>query len=244
MTEAQPLQVLPDLAVAIGFNESLVLQQVHYWTRKSDDDEGWIYNTLGEWREQFPFWSEDTIKRTFRSLREADLVEVAQRRGSDRTNSYRLNYAALEAVAGGQFAPINRAAASLQEGILPSSLEQAETTQRSNTRIGKKQLREEWDAWLADFIEVTGRTATRDGSKEARKAFAGRRQEGRSLDELKEATRGCHGDEHLRAQGYDRPETILRQGKIVRYIELHRARVASNGRVTDPALAKMAARDV
>ncbi len=227
LTEANPLQVLPDLAVAIGFNESLVMQQVHYWTRKGKDEEGWVYNTLAEWRKQFAFWSEDTIKRAFRSLRDQDLVEVAQRRGSDRTNSYRINYAALERVAGGQFAPINRAAATLQEGISPSSSSNnPETTQKGTNRIPDSQLRKEWGEWLAHFIEVTKRTATRGGSKEARRLFAGRRHDGRTLEELKEATVGCHGDDYCRREGFDRPETILRDGNVARYIELARQRAA------------------
>lgn len=90
-----PLQVLPALAVEIGLNEAIVVQQLHYWTKRSKNEEGWVYNTMEEWQEQFPFWSQATIERTWRSLRKKELVEVAQRGGTDRTNHYRLVYESL-----------------------------------------------------------------------------------------------------------------------------------------------------
>jgi hypothetical protein len=49
------------------------------------------------------------------------------------------------------------------------------------------------------------------------------------VDELKEATVGCHGDESLRDRGFDRPETILRGSKFERYIELARKTGTGNG---------------
>lgn len=90
-----PLQVLPALAVEIGLNEAIVVQQLHYWTKHSKDEEGWVYNTMEEWRQQFPFWSESTIKRTWKALRKRGLVEVQQLGGTNRTNHYRLVYECL-----------------------------------------------------------------------------------------------------------------------------------------------------
>ena len=43
-----PLQVLPSLAVKIGLNEAIILQQVHYWLLKSNnirDGYKWVYNS-------------------------------------------------------------------------------------------------------------------------------------------------------------------------------------------------------
>lgn len=68
-----PLMVLPKLAATIGLNEAIILQQVHYWLRKSKhqyDGRTWIYNTYEDWQDQFPFWSRCTIKRTLKKLRE------------------------------------------------------------------------------------------------------------------------------------------------------------------------------
>ena len=97
----------------------------------------------------------------------------------------------------------------------------------------------EFDVWLADYHQVTGRTAV-TGSEEARASFDARRKEGRSLEELKLATRGCHGNDYLRREALDRPETILRKKNHARYIELGR----SAGRSTaDPALASITGRE-
>lgn len=66
-----PIQVLPKLAVEIGLNEAIILQQMHYWLNTSNhkyDGKKWIYNSYPEWQKQFPFWSLITIKRAIYSL--------------------------------------------------------------------------------------------------------------------------------------------------------------------------------
>ncbi len=98
---SKPLQVLPQLAVQIGLNEALVLQQIHYWLEDSEhehDGRRWIYNTFGEWQSQFPFWSERTLQRIMGKLVKLDLVEVHKFNESnwDRTNWYTLKYEQLE----------------------------------------------------------------------------------------------------------------------------------------------------
>jgi hypothetical protein len=87
--------------------------------------------------------------------------------------------------------------------------------------LSKDQLRADWTRWLAHFHETTGHTHV-TGSEDAKRAFAARRNDGRTVEELMEATVGCHGDEKLREQGFDRPETILRASKFERYIGLAR----------------------
>lgn len=79
----------------------------------------------------------------------------------------------------------------------------------------------EWPVWLEHYRETTGRESVR-GSAAARKLFNGRRSDGRPLDELKLATVGAHSDEFLRSRKLDRPETILADSNIERYIELGR----------------------
>jgi hypothetical protein len=76
-------------------------------------------------------------------------------------------------------------------------------------------------SWLEHYKTTTGKTSVR-GSKPARDAFAARLAEGRSLDDLKLATVGCHGDSFCREGGHDIPETILRASKVERYVELGR----------------------
>ncbi|WP_338499888.1 replication protein [Staphylococcus capitis] len=95
-----PLQVLPKLAVEVGLNEAIILQQIHYWLNTSKhhhDGKKWIYNSYPEWQKQFPFWSERTIKRTFGSLEKQNLLYVGNynKEGFDRTKWYSVNYETL-----------------------------------------------------------------------------------------------------------------------------------------------------
>ncbi len=72
----RPLVINTQLAMKIGLNEAIVLQQLHYWLRDTNsgmecDGVRWIYNTTEQWLEQFPFWSESTLKRALPTFIEA-----------------------------------------------------------------------------------------------------------------------------------------------------------------------------
>lgn len=138
-----PLQVLPSLAKAIGLNEAIVLQQLHYWTLRTKDPERWIFNSIEEWQEQFPFWSADTIKRNWKSLAAKGLVETSQQRGNDRTKSYRIVYSKIPR---GQFASLDFAP--LQQGKVPSCIGSTETTaENPPTPKGGEQVRDIFEFW-------------------------------------------------------------------------------------------------
>lgn len=101
LIEEPPLQVLPSLAKSIGLNEAIVLQQIHYWLRKSNnvkDSHKWIYNSMTNWQNQFSFWSLPTVKRVFRSLENQGLLITANynKAGFDKTKWYRINYEKLQ----------------------------------------------------------------------------------------------------------------------------------------------------
>ena len=100
-----PLTVQPSLAVLLGLNEAIFLQQVQYWiTREAGfcDQYGrrWIYNTVKQWRDQFPFWSESTIKRTIRSLEEQHaLLSTTVGDAFNKTKAYTINFDLIEELA-------------------------------------------------------------------------------------------------------------------------------------------------
>ena len=96
-----PLIILPSLAEQVGLNESIVLQQLHYWLKKSVNDRDghrWVYNTYEDWAAQFPFWSVSTIRRTITKLEKDDLIIVGNynKLKIDNTKWYRINYPKLQ----------------------------------------------------------------------------------------------------------------------------------------------------
>lgn len=97
-----PLQVLPSLAVAVGLNEAIIVQQLHYWLNNSGagvehDGHRWIFNTYAEWQKNFPFWSIPTIQRIFASLEKQEVLISCQlgKSALDMTKYYRINYPVL-----------------------------------------------------------------------------------------------------------------------------------------------------
>jgi len=97
-----PLMVLPTLAKHIGLNEAIILQQIHYWLDSRINNNihrnvRWVYNSYNKWLEQFPFWSEKTIKRTILNLEQNGLI-ISDNFNSDKFNKtkwYTINYAKL-----------------------------------------------------------------------------------------------------------------------------------------------------
>ncbi|MDY7965424.1 DnaD domain-containing protein [Bacillus thuringiensis] len=97
----EPLIVLPGLAKAIGLNEAIFLQQVHYWLNKSKnfyDGYHWVYNTYDEWLKQFPFWSSATLRRIINKLEKKGLLIKGNynKLKIDQTKWYRIDYDLLE----------------------------------------------------------------------------------------------------------------------------------------------------
>ena len=108
LIDADPLIVLPSLALAIGLNEAIVLQQVFYWLgddRKPQSRDGrrWVYNTYRQWQEDnFPFWSLRTVQETFLSLENQGLLisEHFNLSRGDRTKWYSIDFDRLDEVMG------------------------------------------------------------------------------------------------------------------------------------------------
>ena len=99
LLKSRPLVVIPELAVRVGLNEAMLLQQIQYWLTETTsgveyDGSRWIYNTVEEWKNQFPFFSESTIKRAFTNLKNQGVLRIEQinKSNHDRTNYYAINY--------------------------------------------------------------------------------------------------------------------------------------------------------
>ncbi|MER2190645.1 MAG: conserved phage C-terminal domain-containing protein [Solibacillus sp.] len=110
-----PLQVLPSLAVKVGLNEAIFLQQLHFRLLISTnvrDGHKWIYKTLAEWNEEFPFWSYDTLKRIVAKLEKEGYIVTTNAYNKlkmDKTKWYRIEYSKTLILPTGQNAPIESA---------------------------------------------------------------------------------------------------------------------------------------
>ena len=113
LLDEPPLVILPQLAVKIGLNEAIVLQQIHYWLQSAETHKRtgfhkkgrwWVCYSIPQWMEQFPFWSEKTVKRTFGALESQGLItgEQLSENSWDRTNWYTINYDRYEERISGQ----------------------------------------------------------------------------------------------------------------------------------------------
>ncbi|ULG72988.1 replication protein [Macrococcus brunensis] len=164
-----PIQVLPSLAVQIGLNEAIILQQVHYWLNNSKhfhDGRKWIYNSYPQWKKQFPFWSEKTIKRTITSIEKQGLFHIGNynRAGFDRTKWYSINYEAVNNLVSrpsgqndptsgsnwadgkGQNDPTNTRDYT-ETSPETTSLDNMSDSKESNVIVTKQQFNEWWNAY-------------------------------------------------------------------------------------------------
>lgn len=99
-----PLQVLPSLAVALkNLNEAVMLQQVQYWLSRSTkvfEGRRWVYNTIEEWNNQFPWLSERGVRDRFNSLIDKGVILTANfnKAKFDRTKWYSIDYDKLDSL--------------------------------------------------------------------------------------------------------------------------------------------------
>ncbi len=105
LLDEYPLLVSPTLATRIGLYEAIVIQQLHYWMNnpkmgKTIEGQRWIKNSTEQWqRDNFPFMSLPTVRRTFSELRDKNLILVRGDLNSNRTDRtlwYTIHYANLQ----------------------------------------------------------------------------------------------------------------------------------------------------
>ncbi len=180
-----PLVISPSLARVVGLNGAIVLQQIHYWLQKSGHMRNgvrWIYNTYKDWQEQFPFWSEKTIKRVIKGLKETGLIEIGNfnKLKIDKTNWYTINYEKVEEKTMAVSRPLGQNGPSIgtncpvEEDNLTLPL--PETTHKNNTDINIPDAAE-FKIWWEEY-------PAKRGKAKAREAWMKLRKEGKTAAEL------------------------------------------------------------
>lgn len=93
-----PIVVNPKLATEIGLNEAIVVQQLNCQlnskSTKTIVGKKWIYKTYEKWqKDNFPFWSISTIRRTIESLKKLGIISTRKfnKQGLDNTQWYSLD---------------------------------------------------------------------------------------------------------------------------------------------------------
>lgn len=105
LLDESPLMVLPGLAKAIGLEEAVVLQQIHWLLGRSKNERDgrlWVYNSYPAWnRDHFPWMVERSMRRVFDKLREMGLLIATADHNDNRSNRtlwYTIDYEKVEAL--------------------------------------------------------------------------------------------------------------------------------------------------
>jgi chorismate mutase len=160
-----PLQVCPSLAKAVGLNEAIVLQQLHYWLKRSSNERAgrkWVFNDYDDWSAQFPFWSTRTIQRIFLTLEKLGVVIADQPSGQDRRKWYALDYDKLA-----ELEPLSsRQVGATDNDKLARSRRQLGTISRDEVASSTRQVGTILDKDSETTPEITAETTTEEISVE------------------------------------------------------------------------------
>lgn len=221
-----PLMVLPGLATRIGLNEAIILQQIHYWTRDQRhviDGYSWTYNTVEEWRKQFPFWSNATIRRSVESLIEKGLLlkrKLSENR-FDATLWYAIDVEVLASMSEqidllkmSKWECSKRANGSAQNEQITSTETSTKTTTETTSLSGRPDDARE----VLDFLNASTRSSYRAVASNLDK-IAARLKEGATVEEMKQVI-ASKSSEWLGTtmEKYLRPETLFNATKYNQYV--------------------------
>lgn len=150
LIDEPPMLVLPSLAVLLGINKAIILQQLHFLLntqRKAKnkfnfvDGRWWVYNSYPQWHEEhFPWLVVSTLKRLFLELEKDGYVLSIQsvKHKSDRRKWYTIDYELWSKAQGGMVSKRDHLSSSQKDTTIVSKKDNglSETT----TEIEKKDI--------------------------------------------------------------------------------------------------------
>ncbi|WP_438315416.1 conserved phage C-terminal domain-containing protein [Sporosarcina sp. FA9] len=241
-----PLQIISSLALLVGLNEAIVLQQLHFRSLISHNERDgfkWVHNTYDEWkRVEFPFWSVDTIKRTIRRLEKGGYIVSSatyNRVKTDKTKWYRIDYGVLHELTL-QIAPIanaNTAEEELQiapnmECNLPTAIpKELKNIKRSNTVENNPGV-----VSVIDYLNEKTNKEFKSTSKATERFVNARYREGYTLDDFKKVIdvkvkQWLNNPQWLK---YLRPSTLFSATNFENYLEEARENQTQEGSSLKP----------
>lgn len=177
--DEHPILVDRELASVIGLNEAIVLQQLNYWlhskSAKQINGRLWVYNTYDNWRkDNFPFWSRNTIRRAFDSCIKRGLIITGNfnKAGFDKTKWYSIDIEKLDEVMGsacaqnGQTSEPKWADGSNQDGHT-NTRDYPETTPENNKHSASQSNAQSVSRLEEEFEEVWSKYPNKKGKKQA-----------------------------------------------------------------------------
>jgi hypothetical protein len=166
-----PLVILPELAVRIGLNEAIVLQQIHYWLQKSEhliESRAWVYNSVEEWAKQFPFFSPSTVRRTLEKLT-ADgylITGCFNKMRMDKTKWYTIDYERLESDQNLPFVNSADRSAQIEQMDQPTLSSPSVQTEQMDSSNLSKPIPETTQKLQQETTTTTNTAGGDDGQKE------------------------------------------------------------------------------
>ena len=240
LTNEKPLLTLPQLSVALGLHEALLMQQLHYRLQQlkaQGHDEAWYCQSLKSWHKQFPFLSPSKIKHSIRKLENAGLIHSTDkfnRFSVDRTKWYTIDYEALQqmlqafiaqnALDDKEIEELTQAFSS--HGGRPFVQEKATRKTRSSKPIYENKLAKQIDEVLTYLNEKTGKHFSLK-TQANRNLISGRLNAGYTVEDCKMV---IDGQAHcwlgnLEMEKYLRPMTLFRPLNFESYLNEARSRL-------------------
>lgn len=182
------IPVLRGLAVRIGLNQAIVVQQLHFRGLATND--GWVERRFETWHEvDFPFWSERTVRRTFDALLELRIVERAESE-----YRWRLRYEAMpEYVLPGTDCQEQRQIGLAHEEALKEKKREnpPKTPRKRGAPVAPQDEPIGFGEWVGYHAEHTGRSVPRamtDTRSKLARTFGDLLAQGYELDDFKAVT--------------------------------------------------------
>lgn len=240
LTNEKPLMALPLLGVALGHEQSMILQQLHYRLQQikaKGSEEAWYCQSLDSWHKQFPFWSSSKIKHSIRKLENEGIVystDKFNRFSVDRTKWYTIDYEKLQHILHTYIAQttlseqeveaITNAFSSHGGKAIPMTT--GTKKKQSSKAIYTNKLAAQIDEVLTYLNEKTGKQFSLK-TQANRNSISGRINAGYTVEDCKlvidEQTKCWLGN--LEMEKYLRPMTLFRPSNFESYLNEARKKI-------------------
>ncbi len=235
LMSAPTIQLIPSLAKKIGLNEAIVLQQLHFRLCISEnwrDGHKWVYKTYEDWQKnEFPFWSVDTVYRTIRKLEAQGYLvstNIYNKMHVDKTKWYRIDYPFLHEltsqIAHSKLGKVELVDAHHPEtvlGNLPTPITK-EVPNNTTNNTPKEIVEENLDVVsVIDYLNTKAHKQFTASSKATIRLVRARFREGYQLNDFKKVidTKVKEWLGNPRWEKYLRPSTLFNATSFENYLE-------------------------